>query len=489
MEIISWNFLLFVIITLTIYYILNRKAQNVWLLVVSIFFIGSWGWQYLIPLTITGVLTFLIGKKLTGPNSQRWLAAGIAFNILSLVFVRFAATPVFAAPGQVSGIEKLLAPLGLSFYALQAISYLIDVRRGHIKPETDPVDFMLYQSFFLKFLAGPIERAGTFLPQLKTGRRIDNDTAAGAAYLIIVGLIRKVIIAQILISVLPENFMHAEIINTRPDLGLLSFPFISYTNSIPYLDRIAGIVGYGIYLYNDFAGYTGIMRGISLLLGIKLSPNFMTPYFSTSFSDFWSRWHISLSSWLRDYIYYPLSRSLKKNFRGLPTPVLIFFPFLLTMLASGLWHGATGPYLIWGLAYAVMMGVEQWLFVTWPKLRPQRQPAPVKILTGLLTFMLVTLAWVPFSAGSLQEIFAFLKAIFKGSGWNSLPAFSVWIVVLAAFSFLLDGFQSVYKDENFLLKYPVMVRSTVLAVVLLMLFLAITWAAPTSTQVFIYQSF
>lgn len=379
--------------------------------------------------------------------------------------------------------------MGLSFYALQSISYLIDIYKSRIKPEKNLLDFYLYLAYFLKFLAGPIEQAGSFLPQLKKDRVVNNNSISQGFFLILVGLIRKTVIAQILFSILPEHFIHSEIINTRPYLGLISFPFISYTNSIAYFDRWAGIIGYGIYLYNDFAGYTGIMRGISLFFGFNLSPNFMVPYFAMSFSDFWNRWHISLSSWLREYVYFPISRYLKENLKSLSTFLKIAIPIILTMLTSSLWHGISSTYLIWGLVYSVMMVLEQWIFLKWPAFRPQRQSFFIKVLRGGVIFFCVIIAWVPFTADFPGEIFAFWKTLAKGSGWYTSPTVNSWIWILIFLSFTLDVFQDKYKDENFVARYPMVVRSLILAVTFLILFLAITWSSPSVTNVFLYQNF
>jgi D-alanyl-lipoteichoic acid acyltransferase DltB (MBOAT superfamily) len=252
---------------------------------------------------------------------------------------------------------------------------------------------------------------------------------------------------------------------------------------------LVGIIAFGIYLYNDFAGYTGIVRGISLFIGINLSPNFQVPYLSYSLSDFWSRWHISLSSWLRDYIYFPMVRYFKKKSNGQSAIIPIIIPLLSTMLISGLWHGMTIPLLIWGLTYGIIMIVEQFSFQKWPVLRPQQHSAVVKGIAGILTFSIVTLAWVPFTASSIGEILAFWRVIFKGSGLNSSPDFSFLILVLVFVSFFLDFFQSRNKDETFILKWPLIARASIMSIAFLALLLASTWTTQNVTNVFIYQGF
>lgn len=491
MEIISWNFFIFTTIVILVYYCLERRAQTIWLGLASVFFIASWGWLHLIPLVIIAGATLFISQKLTGTNGQTWLIAGTSFNITVLIIYRVVVSPLFAISTQEPKglIQQILVPLGLSFYALQAISYLVDVLKGKINAETDPVDFLVYLLYFPKFLAGPIERAGNFLPQLKTDRIVDNDRLVRAFTLIVLGLFRKVVVAEVLLSILPQYYLHATVVNTHPELGFWGFPFYSYIGRVAYLDHLIGLFGYGIYLYNDFAGYTSIVRGISLLMGIHISPNFQVPYFATSLSDFWSRWHISLSSWLRDYIYFPLTRQLKKKFTKPFALLPVVIPLLTTMLASGFWHNLSGPLLTWGLTYAILMILEQLIFQRWPNTRPQRRSMPVKILYGLLTFLFVTLAWVPFAAGSMPEILAFGKMLFKGSGWNTPPEFSPFILILALASFALDYGQFRAKDELFMVQWPLPARAFLLAVGGLALFLAFTWTSPYSANVFVYQGF
>jgi len=495
LEIISWNFFFFIIIVLSVYYFLSQKAQNVWLLFTSVFFIYTWGWQHLLPILIIASTTFFIGKKLNVVEKKIWLSLGVSLIIVVFIFYRILNSPLtnnfdhVILSDSTDIIRQFIIPLGFSFYALQAISYLMDIYRAKLKAETNIIDFFVYMMFFPKILAGPVERAGNFLPQLKKDRVVDNQKLAEGFTLLMVGLFRKIVIAEVLLSILPENYIHAAIINTHPTLGVLSFPFYTYVESVPYLTRLVGIIAFGIYLYNDFAGYTGIVRGISLFIGINLSPNFQVPYLSYSLSDFWSRWHISLSSWLRDYIYFPMVRYFKKKSNGQSAIIPIIIPLLSTMLISGLWHGMTIPLLIWGLTYGIIMIVEQFSFQKWPVLRPQQHSAVVKGIAGILTFSIVTLAWVPFTASSIGEILAFWRVIFKGSGLNSSPDFSFLILVLVFVSFFLDFFQSRNKDETFILKWPLIARASIMSIAFLALLLASTWTTQNVTNVFIYQGF
>jgi len=418
MELLSWDFFIFSVIIIGIYYILNRKSQNIWLVIASVFYFCSWGWINLVPLLFIGSFSFLMGRKIEKEKKKQSLVIAILVIISILIIYRLLNSPIVNLNFQVTNsrqsdlINQLLLPIGFSFYSLQAISYLVDIYRIKIRPENDFFDFLLYLMYFPKVLAGPIERAGSFLPQLKNDRYVDNLLIRRGFYLIIVGLFRKLVIADILFSLIPQNYLHSPVINTHPSLGILSFPYFSFTDTVSYVDRLVSIIAYGIYLYNDFSGYTGIIRGVSCFLGIELRPNFQVPYFSSSLSDFWSRWHISLSSWLKDYIFFPLTRYLKKKQPGLNSILPVVIPIFVTMIVSSLWHSFSIPMIIWGLIYSFSMFFEQIIFRKFPKLRPQQLPLFGKIVSSILTFSIVTIAWVPFTAASTGEIFAFWKVLF-----------------------------------------------------------------------------
>ncbi len=486
MEIISWNFLLFLLITIPVYYALNRRAQNIWLVMGSAAFIATHGWQNLIPLTVIAGVTWLAGVRLAETSRRGWLAAGIAVNVTALVFYRVAASPLVLPAGT---IDHLLVPVGMSFYTLQSIGYLIDISHKKIEAEKDPVDLTLYLMYFPKFLAGPIERPGRFLPQLKEPRVVDNPKASRGLTFILFGLIRKVAVAEVLFTLIPKNFILTPFVDMPLAVGLPPLHVSTYVAPVSNIDRLIAVVCYGLYLYNDFAGYTLIMRGISLLMGIELSPNFREPYFATTLSEFWSKWHISLSSWLRDYIFFPLTRWLKKKSPGALPVIPVAVPLLVTMLTAGVWHGLTTPFLFWGLLYGVMLTLEQLAFQRWPSLRPQQRPIVYRFFSALLTFTVVSLAWVPFAAGSWREIAAFPVYLSQPALWARSPEISPWAVIVAAVSFPLDAIQAYYRDwlSEAGISFPL--RAAIVTAFLILLFLAFVWTAPYTSNVFIYQAF
>jgi D-alanyl-lipoteichoic acid acyltransferase DltB (MBOAT superfamily) len=486
MEIVSINFLLFTLAVIAVYFTLNRRAQNVWLVLASAFFICTHGWQNLLPLAVIATATWLCGKQFFKTGKRRWLVVGIAFIAGSLLFLRAAASPMVSPSGTV---DHLLVPLGFSFYTLQAISYLLDIYHGKIRVQDGFLDLTLYLMFFPKMLSGPIERAGHFLPQLGSDRMVDNQKASRGFTYVMFGLIRKVALAEVLLTFIPENFILTPIIDASMAVGLSPIHVATYVSPVSNIDRLLGLVCYGIYLYNDFAGYTLIMRGISLLMGFDLSPNFREPFFSTTLSEFWGRWHISLSSWLRDYLYYPLTRWLRKRSGSRFLAVTVAAPLVITMLIAGVWHGLTVSFLIWGSAYGVIMTLEQLAFQKWPALRPQSRSPVYRVIAGLVTFCIISLAWVPFAASSWREITAFPAFLAQRSLWIMEPSISLWAVILAASSFLLDFIQSTYRDGVSELQITVPVRAAVLAAVFILLFLAFTWISPYTSNVFIYQAF
>ncbi len=380
----------------------------------------------------------------SGKTSRAYFYTGLSGNIASLVLYR-----VINFPDLLSGISNrlfivdrnlltLLIPVGFSFYCLQAIGYLIDIYRERIKPEDDFLDFALYMAFFPKLIAGPIERANSFLPQLKTNRVVDNQKIDSGLTQIIIGLFRKIVIAGLLIYIIPGNFVSAPISNTRPSLGLLAFPFFNYVEQLPYYDRLFGIIGYVVYLYNDFAGYSSIVRGISTLMGISITNNFRQPFLANTFMDFWSRWHISLSSWLRDYIYFPFTRALLKSKFTDALIINIGLPLIVTLLISGLWHGFLPTMILWGLIQGILLTSEHLIYKKWPSLNPAKKTKSERFFFSSLIFCLTVFSFVPFAAKSIPEPLAFWKVLIKGTSQSISIESILPVLLLITLSFTID---------------------------------------------------
>lgn len=463
-EIVSPEFLLLVVVTAAVYYMLTPRAQVIWLLAVSYIFCATWNPGYVIILLAFTLLNFFLAKQIEKRRSRRLFFVGLALNAGSLIFLKVLAGPY--APGIlehiVSGaITGILLPIGFSFYTLQLISYLTDVYRGQIRAESDFFSFALYLAYFPKLLAGPIERAKSFLPQLKRDRVVDRSAIEQGLYLILLGLLRKVVIADRLAGLRPGDIF------TRPE---------NYTS----LERAVWLLVFAFVLYNDFAGYTSMVRGVSCFLGIQLSPNFRQPFFARTFSDFWARWHISLSEWLRDYIFFPLRRSLIQTHASKWTAMIL--PTMVTMLASGLWHGASLAFLFWGFLHGSYLVFEQFLqqFHLLPKDGWKAK------LYSIFVFTMVTLAWIPFSTPSVRAALRYMSAILPpySAAFNLLIVPDLLLIVL---SLWLDWQEQRHGDLSFPRRWTAAQQAWGVAVGIALLWLFTTSAQDLSR--FVYQFF
>jgi D-alanyl-lipoteichoic acid acyltransferase DltB (MBOAT superfamily) len=476
MTITSLIFVLFTALALAVYYVLPRRPQNLWLLFVSYGFIVSWDWTFAAVLGMVTVINFLFALRLQiNDQSHRgllWL--GIGFNVLILVFFRAAGffLPELEAllaslriSTQAGGLQ-ILVPLGLSYYTLQTISYLVDVYRGQLKAESDFVNFALYLAYFPKLLAGPIERARTFLPKLAQPRVVDNRMFAQSLMLIFVGLVRKFFIADTLTaSFLPDVF-EAPANYAPPEL-------------------VFWLIIYAFALYNDFAGYTDIVRAISGFFGIDLSPNFRAPYFSRNFTEFWKRWHITLSEWLRDYIYYPLSRLLSRSNSRYRRFASLAIPPLITMLVSGIWHGFSFNMILWGGLHGSYLIVERIPTLWRPIVASQDQSLWRQWLGRVTVFCLVTLAWVPFR-WELPAAFQLWDALLNWSDMAIRYRRLLFVLPLILFSLILDFLQYRSEDEFIFLKWSPLAKAACMTIILFLIFIL---TAGDFEQPFVYQAF
>ncbi len=476
MNITSIHFFLFIILVLGVYYFLPRRPQNYWLLLASYAFVVTWDWQFAIALGAITTVNYLIALRLRINDQGRrgWLWTGIGFNLLALVFFRVASFFVpqleswlgsLGISTQAGGLQ-ILIPLGLSYYVLQNISYLVDVYRGQLKAESDLVDFALYLAYFPKLVAGPIERARTFLPKLAQPRVVDNQMLARSIVLIFVGVTRKMLIADILTA------------------SFLSDVFELPSKYNP-LELTFWLLIYAFALYNDFAGYTDIVRGVSSFFGIELSANFQTPYFSRNFTEFWKRWHITLSEWLRDYIYFPISRVLRRGNPSIQKATNLILPPMITMLVSGLWHGLSLHMLVWGGLHGLYQIVERIPLLWRPVVPPQNQPLWRQWLGMGIVFTFVVLAWVPlrWELPATFELWGVLLNFSHiGLGYRRL----LLVLPILFGSLLIDLLQYRNDDEFVFLKWHPLAQAACMAVILLFVFIA---TGGDFAQPFVYQAF
>ena len=364
-----------------------RKA---FLLASSFFFYAVWDVRFLALMGGVIVLAWIGGRAaLLAPTRARLVrAASIAgllaclgffkyFNFFLLSFEQLLGT---AGLSRDMAWAQVVLPVGISFYTFQAISYVVDTARGQADPRTPFHDVALYISFFPQLVAGPIVRASTFLSQIDRPVLPDAGLRAEAVVLILAGLFKKLVIA---------NYLATKLVD----------PAWIDPTSQNALSAWAAVLAYSAQIYCDFSGYSDIAIGCALLLGYRFPPNFNQPYRSASFREFWRRWHISLSTWIRDYLYIPLGGS-----RGTPLRNAAVVIFVMTV--AGLWHGAAWTFVIWGMGHGLLLWAERGL--TLPFTARALRIAPV--------FLIVTLLWLPFRAGSFEAAAQMAAALFRPEG-------------------------------------------------------------------------
>jgi len=392
----------------------SEKTRMVVILAASNIFYGWWNWKFLALLWLTIWVDYAIGCAIggtqTGWKRKFFLIASVSTNLAILAGFKYYNFFVAGASAlKIKGsegwyIENLVIPVGLSFYTFQSMSYVIDVFRGKLKPEKNLLNFAAFVCYFPQLVAGPIERVAHLLPQLLRPAPITHGRIFSGLLLFSFGFLRKGF-ADVFGGLIDPVF--ADISSTPPFLVLLS------------------VFGFGLQIYLDFTGYVDMARGISRVLGIDLMVNFHAPYLATSIREFWRRWHISLSEWLRDYLYIPLGG----NRHGL---VRQTFSLMLTMVLGGFWHGAGVNFLIWGGLHGVYLVIntlwERWLASenpSAPRKNSSSQPLWrwMKNFSGwLITFLAVNYAWLYFRAPNLEAALSINKKIMA---WLQDPTISV----------------------------------------------------------------
>jgi alginate O-acetyltransferase complex protein AlgI len=372
----------------------NVKAQNLLLITASAVFYGWWDWRFLGLIAVTCFLTYGAGifeaQRLDRgkPPSKTIVVLSLAVNLGILVFFKYcnffidSAANLLDALGFAADFPTLhiILPVGISFYTFMALSYTIDVYEGKIKPERDPILFFAYITFFPQLLAGPIGRAPEMLPQFRLPRVFDNALAVDGCRQFLWGLFKKVVIAD--------------------ECAILTDRLFGSYGEFPGSMLLLGAFMYAIQIYCDFSGYSDMAIGTGKVFGIRLRQNFACPYFATNIGDFWRRWHMSLTTWFRDYVYIPLGGSHCNLGR-------VVFNTWVVFLLSGLWHGAAWNFVIWGAVHAALLS----FFVLW-KRTGLKLPA---FLGWLVTMPFVMLAWVFFRAASCDAACGYLGRMFSSS--------------------------------------------------------------------------
>jgi D-alanyl-lipoteichoic acid acyltransferase DltB (MBOAT superfamily) len=393
----SFTFLLFFNIFFIVYWNIGKRLSltwtNAWILLGSYAFYGWWDWRFLSLIVISSLSDFLIGQKIHQLEAQKkrklWLSLSIFINLGILGFFKYynffidslaSSLGYLSIPTSLQTLEIIL-PVGISFYTFQTLSYTVDIYNRKLEPTKNILAFFSFVAFFPQLVAGPIERAKDLLPQFFTKKEFDLSNISGGSRLVLWGLFKKIVIADNLGIIVNQIF--------APDASVMT-AFLT----------LIGSICFAIQIYCDFSGYTDIAIGIAKMLGFELKPNFKTPYLSASLTEFWRRWHISLSTWFRDYIYIPLGGSRKNNLR---TNWNIFITFLL----SGLWHGANITFVIWGILHGLVLIIEKTIKIK-----------TIRWLAVLFTFLLVVLFWIPFRAENFEHLMALVGSLGNVSNFN-----------------------------------------------------------------------
>ena len=381
----SIEFLLFLPIVFILYWFVfnkNLKIQNLLILVCSYVFYAWWDYRFLSLIFLSTIVDYIIGLNIPKQNSEKnqklLLWCSVLFNLSVLGFFKYynffvdSWIDLFNSIGyETKSVWTLniILPVGISFYTFQTMSYTIDIYRKKLEPTKDFISFASFVSFFPQLVAGPIERASNLLPQILK-KRPSEINYSKAFYLILTGLIRKMVFADNFSIYVDHSF-------SMKDGNVIS--------------NLLTIILFSFQIYFDFSGYSRVARGVSLLFGINLNINFNYPYKSRSLKEFWTRWHISLSSWFRDYIYFPIGGSLKGKF-------LTYRNLILVFLISGFWHGASLTFIVWGFIHGVFQIIEKEF-----KLKP----------SNIRTLIIVMLSWVFFRSESIKDSIIFFKFLIQ----------------------------------------------------------------------------
>lgn len=407
----SFEFLFFFPIVLLVYYIIPKKIKYLWLLAASYYFYMCWNARYALLILASTIVTYISGVLIEKAHSsirlKKWIVAGSFLINLGILFYYKYFNFILDSVSRLAGkfhvqlnmpVIDVLLPVGISFYTFQALSYTVDIYRGEIKAEKNFFRYALFVSFFPQLVAGPIERSKNLLTQIQNipvNCKFNWERVSHGLTVMLWGLFTKMVIADRIAIFVDSVF------NNYTQYGTVELSLAA--------------MGFAVQIYCDFSGYSSIAIGSASILGFDLMENFEAPYFSASIKEFWRRWHISLSTWFRDYIYIPLGGNRKGKIRK-------WINLLVTMGVSGLWHGANWSYVAWGLLHGVYQIGEDILKKPMQKINQKlgtrTDVFSYKLLQRIVTFFFVTIAWVFFRSNGVKDSIYYLKLMFtKGNTW------------------------------------------------------------------------
>lgn len=475
----SFEYAIFLPIIFIIYwFILNKnlKLQNLFLLISSYFFYSCWDWKFLFLLAFSTILDYISGLKIYNSNTQIkkkiWLIISVSINLGFLGFFKYYNFFIesFADLIQKLGFTahystlNIILPVGISFYTFHGLSYVFDIYNKKIKPSHNWIEYALFVSFFPLLVAGPIERATHLLPQIEKPRKFNYELAVSGLKQILWGLFKKIVIAD----------------NCAKAVNLIFNSYESQSGGTLLL----GAILFSFQIYGDFSGYSDIALGSGKLLGIKLIKNFNYPYFSRSIAEFWRRWHISLSSWFKDYLYIPLGGSKGGTIKRIRNTFIIF-------LVSGFWHGANWTFILWGGLNALFI-LPSIIFKT--NRNNMDIVAKGKILPNfkeffqiVYTFLLASFAWIFFRSESLSQAFSYINKMFNSIHLPDLSIFNLSLFPLLLLLIIVEwkGRENNYAIEKLFYKSKTCIRWSFYYILIILMLVF----GQKNSQEFIYFQF
>lgn len=470
----SQTFALFIFIVYALYWRLSHKNQNYMLLIASYVFYGSWDYRFLSLIVLSTITDYYCGLKIHKAKSRSeklpYLWLSLAMNLGLLGFFKYAGFFVQSFADLLArfsidpsiGILNIILPVGISFYTLQTLSYTIDIYRGKLKPVDNFWTFSLFVSFFPQLVAGPIERAVNLVPQLIEKRKPTVDDFLKGTWCILFGFFLKIFIADNMAHIVDHTY--------------------SKTTGVSGWEVLSSTYGFAYQIFADFAGYSSIAIGLSRLMGIKLMTNFIAPYFVTNPPDFWKNWHISLSTWIKDYLYISMGGNrggMFKHYRNLA----------LTMLIAGLWHGAAWNFILWG-AYQggvlILHRLVEPFLNTFAKAIKINQKVWFAIRMVLM-FHMTCYGWLIFRAESFSQIVEFTKSLLFDL--DEITQVSIYNLKFVGFYItpliIIQIIQVVKKDQYAIARFSLLIQSLVYT----LMYLIIMLFGEFHAQEFIYFQF
>lgn len=474
MQFNSIIFFIFFSLVLILYYTVKVNKRNLVLLISNYIFYSYFDPRFAALLFVLTSITFFIGKKIfiagNYESKRKLLLLGVIVNISVLGIFKYLNffSESFVTVMNILGLQvdpitiKLIQPLGISFYIFQTLTWLFNIYYEQINNEYNFIEFAVFASFFPTVVAGPIERANRLMPQIKSQRQFDKKNLRDGFFLIVYGLFRKVLIGDTIGRMI--NHIYAD-----PQY------FTSF-------EIISAILLYSIQIYNDFAGYSSIARGVAKSLGFEIMLNFRQPYFSVSIADFWRRWHISFSTWLRDYIFSPLQLKYRyyKKWGNL-------FAIIITFSICGLWHGASWNFILWGFLHGVLLSFP--VFFKNSSLNVWSSNSSLKKFkfgSILTTYFLVSVLWVLFRSENVENVTIIFNQILTFTGGEFILRFTKITLSYYLVSFLLDFFEIKLNTDNILSKIKPAYSFGISLVTLIMI---ISYLITSDKSPFIYARF